>query len=107
MANAEQKASPKVNAFKLSNDGFNHVLHHRRGTGDGLRDPAERGRAISTKCAAVCVFNADETDASDYIILVRENHVTVWTKSSSVSYRVMPEDASKLQFFGNGFSKQS
>ena len=64
---------PKVKALKLSDDDFNHVLEHRHFPEDSLRELEEWGRILSTKGTDACVFNADETDDAEYIILVREN----------------------------------
>ena len=68
-----RKPLPKVKALKLSDDDFNHVLEHRRCIEDECREVEEWGRLLSTKGTDACVFNGDETDDSDYIILVREN----------------------------------
>jgi len=67
------KPMPKVKALKLSDDDFNHVLQHRHCLEDDFREIGEWGRVLSTKGTDACVFNADETDDFDYIILVREN----------------------------------
>lgn len=67
------KPFPKVKALKLSDDDFNHVLKHRHCIDDDFREVEEWGRVLSTKGTDACVFNGDETDDSDYIILVREN----------------------------------
>lgn len=67
------KPFPKVKALKLSDDDFNHVLQHRHCIEDDFREIEEWGRVLSTKGTDACVFNGDETDDSDYIILVREN----------------------------------
>jgi hypothetical protein len=64
---------PKVKALKLSDDDFNHVLEQRCCIDDECREIEEWGRILSTKGTDACVFNVDETDDSDYIILVREN----------------------------------
>jgi hypothetical protein len=67
------KQMPKVKALRLSDDDFNHVLQHRRCIEDDLREIEEWGRILSTKGTDACVFNADETEGVDYIILVRQN----------------------------------
>lgn len=64
---------PKVKALKLSDEDFNHVLEHRRCFEDECREVEEWGRVLSTWGTDACVFNGDETDDSDFIILVREN----------------------------------
>jgi len=68
-----RKPLPKVKALKLSDDDFNHVLEQRRCIEDECREVEEWGRLLSTKGTDACVFNGDETDDFDYIILVREN----------------------------------
>jgi hypothetical protein len=67
------KPFPKVKALKLSDDDFNHVLQHRHCLEDDLRELEEWGRILSTKGTDACVFNAEQTDGADFIILVREN----------------------------------
>jgi hypothetical protein len=67
------KPFPKVKALKLNDEDFNHVLQHRHCVEDDLREIEEWGRTLSTKGTDACVFNADETEDADYVILVREN----------------------------------
>jgi hypothetical protein len=67
------KPLPKVKALKVSDDDFNHVLEHRRCLEDDFREIEEWGRVLSTKGTDACVFNGEETDGADYIILIREN----------------------------------
>ncbi len=67
------KPLPKVKALRLSDDDFNHVLQHRRCPEDDMREIEEWGRILSTKGTDACVFNAEDTDDADFIILVREN----------------------------------
>jgi hypothetical protein len=67
------KPLPKVKALKVSDDDFNHVLEHRRCIEDDFREIEEWGRVLSTKGTDACVFNGEETDGADYIILIREN----------------------------------
>jgi hypothetical protein len=64
---------PKVKALKLSDDDFNHVLEHMHCTEYSLREIEEWGRTLSTRGTDACVFNADEAEDADYVILVREN----------------------------------
>jgi hypothetical protein len=64
---------PKVKAFRLSDDNFSRALQRRQCIEDDFREIEEWGRLLSTKGTDACVFNGDETDYSDYIILVREN----------------------------------
>lgn len=66
------KPMPKVKALRLSNDDFNHVLQHRQYIEDDFREIEEWGRILSTHGTDACVFNGDETDDADYIILARE-----------------------------------
>jgi hypothetical protein len=65
---------PKVKAMRLSNDDFNHVLVNRHCFEDELREIEEWGRVLSTKGTDACVYNAEDTDDVDYVILVRKNH---------------------------------
>lgn len=67
------KPMPKIKAFKLQDDDFNHVIEHRRCFEDDLREVEEWGKVLSTGDTDACVFNGDETDDAEYIILVREN----------------------------------
>ncbi len=67
------KPFPKVKALRLSDENFEHVLEHRHCPEDSMREIEEWGRILSTKGTDACVFNADEADDSDYVILVRRN----------------------------------
>ncbi len=67
------KPFPKVKALRVTDSDFNHVLEHRQCVEDILREIEEWGRVLSTRGTDACVFNADETDNVDYVILVREN----------------------------------
>jgi hypothetical protein len=67
------KPMPKVKALRLSDDDFNSVLQHRQCIEDDFREIEEWGRILSTNGTDACVFNGEETDDADYIILVREN----------------------------------
>lgn len=64
---------PNVKMLRLSDEDFNHVLQHRRCLEDELREIEEWGRVLSTKGTDACIFNGEEGDDVDYIILVREN----------------------------------
>ncbi len=68
-----RKPFPKVKMLRLRDDDFNHVLQHRRCLEDDLREIEEWGRVLSTKGTDACIFNAEETDDANYIILVRQN----------------------------------
>ena len=102
-----RKPLPKVKAIKLRDEDFNNVLQHRHCLEDDFREIEEWGRILSTKGTDACVFNGDETDDSDYIILVGENPYNSWMKSSFMSYRILPEATSKLHLLRNDFRKQS
>jgi hypothetical protein len=67
------KPMPKVKAFKLRDEDFNHVIENRRCIEDDLREVEEWGRVLPTRGTDACVFNGDKTDDAEYIILVREN----------------------------------
>lgn len=67
------KPLPKVKMLQLSDYDFNHVLEHRRCLEDDLREIEEWGRVLSTHGTDACIFNAEDTDDADYIILVRKN----------------------------------
>jgi hypothetical protein len=67
------KPFPKVKALRLNDEDFDHVLLHRKCVEDDFREIEEWGRILSTKGTDACVFNAEDTDDADYIILVREN----------------------------------
>ena len=67
------KRMPKVKALKLSDEDFNNVMEQRRCREDNLREIEEWGRILSTKGTDACIFNADDMEGAEYIILVREN----------------------------------
>ena len=67
------KPLPKVRALKLSDEDFNLVLEHRHCIEDDFREIEEWGRILSTKGTDACVFNGEENDDAEFIILVREN----------------------------------
>ena len=67
------KPFPKIKAFKLRDEDFNHIIDLRRCPEDRTLEIEEWGRVLSTKGTDACVFNADENEDADYIILVREN----------------------------------
>jgi hypothetical protein len=64
---------PKVKALRLGDEDFNHVLQHRQCFEDDLREIEEWGRVLSKQGTDACIFNAEQTDDADYIILVRQN----------------------------------
>ena len=67
------KPLPRIKAFKLSDEDFNNVIEQRRCLEDNLREVEEWGRTLSTKGTDACIFNADDKEGAEYIILVREN----------------------------------
>ncbi|MGD6852386.1 MAG: hypothetical protein ACQCN6_10045 [Candidatus Bathyarchaeia archaeon] len=67
------KPFPNVKMLRLSDNDFNHVLHHRRCLEDDLREIEEWGRVLPAKGTDACIFNNEEDDGADYIILVRKN----------------------------------
>lgn len=67
------KPLPKVKAFRLSDNDFNQVLQQRHCIEDDFRELEEWGKLLSTKGTDACVFNGEENDDAEYIILVREN----------------------------------
>jgi len=67
------KPLPKVKALQLSDEDFNRVIEHRNCPEDKLREVVEWGRILSVKGTDACVFNADETEDTQYIIMVRQN----------------------------------
>jgi hypothetical protein len=68
-----RKPLPNVKALKLSDEDFNNILQHRLCIEDDFREIEEWGRLLSSKGTDACVFNGDENDDAEYIILVREN----------------------------------
>ncbi len=67
-----EKPFPKVRALKVSDEDFNRVLQQRHCLEDEFRELEEWGRILPTKGTDACVFNGDENDVHDYIILIRE-----------------------------------
>ncbi len=67
------KPLPKIKALKLSDEDFNHIIEHRRCPEDNMREIEEWGRILSTNGTDACVFNGDEKEDVQYVILVREN----------------------------------
>jgi hypothetical protein len=67
------KPLPKIKALKLRDDDFDNVIEHRHCFEDEIHEIEEWGRVLSTKGTDACVFNSDETDDAEYVILVREN----------------------------------
>jgi len=61
-----------VKALQVSDEDFDRVLHQRHCLEDEFRELEEWGRILPTKGTDACVFNGDEDDDCDYIILIRE-----------------------------------
>jgi len=68
-----EKPFPNVKALKLNDNDFNFVLQHRHCIEDDFREIEEWGRILSTNGTDACVFNADENETEDFVILIREN----------------------------------
>ncbi len=68
-----RKPLPRVKALRLSDGDFEHVLEHRCCLEDQLREIEEWGRVLSKSGTDACIFDADEGDDADYIILIRQN----------------------------------
>jgi len=71
--NLSAKPFPNVKALKLNDNDFDLVLQHRHCVEDEFREIEEWGRIIPTKGTDACVFNADENEIEDFVILIREN----------------------------------
>jgi len=67
------KPLPKIKAFRLSDEDFNIMIKQRHCFEDDIREIEEWGRLLSTKGTDACVFNGNENEDAQYIILVREN----------------------------------
>jgi len=67
------KPLPNVKALRLSDGDFNYVLQHRDCIEDQLREVEEWGYVLSYEGTDACIFNADEGEGCDYVILIREN----------------------------------
>ena len=67
------KPLPRVKALRLGDSDFNHVLKRRDCIEDQLREIKEWGYVLSFEGTDACIFNADEGDDADYVILIRQN----------------------------------
>jgi len=67
------KPLPKIKALELTDEDFGNVIKQRRCHEDNLREIEEWGRTLSIEGTDACIFNADEAQDSEYVILVREN----------------------------------
>jgi hypothetical protein len=65
---------PKVKAFQLEDLDFGRAMKMKRCRGDERRELTEWGRVLSIRGTDACVFNADEVDGVDYLILIRKSH---------------------------------
>ena len=63
------KPMPKIKALRLSDEDFDSVIKQRRCFEDDLREIEEWGTVLSTKGTDACVFNANENEDAQYIIL--------------------------------------
>ena len=66
------KPFPKINAYQLNDEDFDHVLRLRRCEEDVRREMEEWGRILSIRGTDACVLNADEIASLDYVILIRK-----------------------------------
>jgi hypothetical protein len=64
---------PRVEAFRLKDSDFDHLIQLSKCIDDERRERQEWGRVLSAKGTDACVFNADEYADADFIILIREN----------------------------------
>ena len=67
------KPLPKIKALELSDEDFDNVIERKRCPEDNLREIEEWGRILPNKGTDACIFNADDPESAEYIILVREN----------------------------------
>lgn len=65
---------PKVKAFELEDLDFDRAMKLKRCREDERRELVEWGRVLSIRGTDACVFNADEVDGVDYVILIRKSH---------------------------------
>jgi hypothetical protein len=66
------KPMPKIKALKLKNEDFDKEMEHRRCIEDDCREMEEWGRILPSKGTDACVFNADENENTEFIILIRK-----------------------------------
>ena len=67
------KPMPKIKALRLSDQDFNHTIQRRRCINDDLLEIEEWGRILSLNGTDACVFNAEEVDNAEFVILIRQN----------------------------------
>jgi hypothetical protein len=75
-----QKPMPKIAAFRVEDEDFEHVLIHLNCPENLEREILEWGRMLSREGTDACVFNGEENLNADYIILVRQNPYHPFTK---------------------------
>jgi len=68
-----KKPFPKVSAYQLEDNDFDHTIKLTKCRDDERREIQEWGRILSAKGTDACVFNANESADADYIILTRKN----------------------------------
>lgn len=64
---------PKIKAFQLRDKDFDRIIQLRRCKEDELREIEEWNRILTTEGTDACVFNTDESEEVEYIILIRDN----------------------------------
>ena len=64
---------PKVKAFQVHARDFKSLLRTQKCLDNEIREVEEWGRLLSVKGTDACVFNAQQTQDADYIILVRSS----------------------------------
>ncbi|MCW4046205.1 MAG: hypothetical protein NWE99_01390 [Candidatus Bathyarchaeota archaeon] len=67
------KSFPRVKAYQVRDEDFDRIIRLRRCEEDMEGELEEWGKVLSTRGTDACVFNAEETADTDYVILVREN----------------------------------
>ena len=68
-----KKPFPKVKALLLNDYEFDKIVEGRRCFEDSIRELEEWGRLLPTKGTDACVYNAEDKEDADYIVLIREN----------------------------------
>jgi len=63
---------PKVKAFQLEDEDFDHIIQTRNCKEDERREKEEWGRVLSAGGTDACVFNSHEFAGVAYIILIRK-----------------------------------
>ncbi len=67
------KPMPKIKALRLNDQDFDRAMQCRRCIEDDLREIEEWGRLLSLEGTDACVFNAEEEDNAEFVILIRQN----------------------------------